>query len=327
MRLLMVAVLLAVAISGSARGGDFEEAVAASGRGAHAEAAPIFRRLAEAGDVKAAYRLGLLYRDGHGVDQDDETARQWLEKAADAGSREMQRDVAKAFDRWRFKWVEDKPRLGSSEKKRGKAGVSFKRRWIGKYLNLAKKWFEKAANAEDPEALYSLGLVLKRGREQKRFVFGRKVRTDRRKGFEYIRRSAELGYAPAQAALAAYYFYGDGEELFFGDLVKKNPRTALEWALKAAGQGNAGGQQLAGNIFEDSKPPLANRNKALMWYIVGVESHCGKIQSGDDLEWKKRDCRWFRSLRGALAQTMTRFQIDQAKILAAAWLRGHPAGR
>jgi TPR repeat protein len=46
--------------------------------------------LAEQGDPKASYQLGILYYRGEGVLQDHEEAAKWFEKAADAGDPDAQ---------------------------------------------------------------------------------------------------------------------------------------------------------------------------------------------------------------------------------------------
>ena len=45
---------------------------------------------AEKGDAKAQFLLGLMYRAGHGVPQDDSKAIQWLQKSAEQGYDEAQ---------------------------------------------------------------------------------------------------------------------------------------------------------------------------------------------------------------------------------------------
>lgn len=44
-----------------------------------------FRASAQRGDAESMYVLGVLYRRGYAVEADQELARQWLERSADAG--------------------------------------------------------------------------------------------------------------------------------------------------------------------------------------------------------------------------------------------------
>jgi len=64
---------------------DFQSGMNASTRGDYATALHEWRPLAEQGDALAQYNLGVLYRKGRGVPQDDVQARQWYVKAAAQG--------------------------------------------------------------------------------------------------------------------------------------------------------------------------------------------------------------------------------------------------
>jgi TPR repeat protein len=64
---------------------DFQAGIDASTRGDYATALHEWRPLAEQGDALAQYNLGVLYRKGRGVPQDDVQARQWYAKAAAQG--------------------------------------------------------------------------------------------------------------------------------------------------------------------------------------------------------------------------------------------------
>lgn len=74
---------------------------------------------------------------------------------------------------------------------------------------------------------------------------------------DYFRRSAELGFAPAQVVLA--YFYDTGHA------VTSDPREALEWYKKAAQQDDPLAQWLVGRmIYADLVPPR-DLNEAQAW--------------------------------------------------------------
>lgn len=83
----------------------------------------------------------------------------------------------------------------------------------------------------DPGKLYDKGMNL---------VLGSNVSQSGTDAIEYFRRSADLGYAPAQVALG--YFYETGR------FVAREPGHALSYYRKAAQQGNPLGQWLAGRI-------------------------------------------------------------------------------
>jgi TPR repeat protein len=69
---------------------DFQAGMDANNRGDYATALREWRPLAEQGDTLAQYNLGVLYRKGRGVPQDDVQARQWYAKAAAQGQAKAQ---------------------------------------------------------------------------------------------------------------------------------------------------------------------------------------------------------------------------------------------
>jgi uncharacterized protein len=64
---------------------DFQAGIDANDREDYATALREWRPLAEEGDARAQYHLGVLYRKGRGVPQDDVQARHWYAKAAAQG--------------------------------------------------------------------------------------------------------------------------------------------------------------------------------------------------------------------------------------------------
>ena len=82
-------VLLIVCLVVPARA-DFQAGMDANNREDYATALREWRPLAEKGDALAQYNLGVLYRKGRGVPQDDVQARGWYEKAAAQGQAKAQ---------------------------------------------------------------------------------------------------------------------------------------------------------------------------------------------------------------------------------------------
>ena len=86
--LLAAALALGLAVPAAADyWSEFEAGVDAYAEGRHAEAVSRFRPLAEAGDDRAQYWLGIMYFEGKGVPQDDVRAYLWLSLAAEQGNR------------------------------------------------------------------------------------------------------------------------------------------------------------------------------------------------------------------------------------------------
>lgn len=104
---------------------------------------------------------------------------------------------------------------------------------VEKSMEIARKWYEKAASNGYNKAKPKTKLTDKSGYEaEKLFLLGKRyhegdgVETDLKKAFEYYKKSAELGHAYAQNRLANRYFNGEG--------TKKDIEKAYAWYLKSA---------------------------------------------------------------------------------------------
>ena len=74
---------------------------------------------------------------------------------------------------------------------------------------------------------------------------------------DYIRRSAELGYAPAQVALG--YFYETGT------ILSREPQQGAEWYKKAAQQDDVLGEWLLGRAIFNGETSMRDLNEASDW--------------------------------------------------------------
>ena len=85
-----IVLVLSIVCLAAPASADFQSGMDANNRGDYATALREWRPLAEQGDALAQYNLGLLYRKGRGVPQDDVQARQWYAKAAVQGQAKAQ---------------------------------------------------------------------------------------------------------------------------------------------------------------------------------------------------------------------------------------------
>ena len=114
----------------------FDEGVAAYKRGDYATALRELRPLAEQGDAKAQYNLGLLYNNGDGVPQDYVEAGKWFRKAAKQGYARAQNNVGVMYNN----------------------GVGV----LQDYAE-AVKWYRKAAEQGNTNAQKNLGVMYVKG--------------------------------------------------------------------------------------------------------------------------------------------------------------------
>ena len=76
---------------------DFEAGQDAYDRGAYDTALKEWRPLADQGDVKAQFNLGVMYQLGQGVPQDYAEAAKWYRLAADQGFAPAQFNLASMY--------------------------------------------------------------------------------------------------------------------------------------------------------------------------------------------------------------------------------------
>jgi len=114
----------------------FDDAVAALQRSDYKTALSGFRELADQGDAKAQYNLGVMYADGQGVPQDYKQAVEWFRKAADQGDANAQYNVGFMY---------------------------YNGQGVTQSYKEAAKWYRKAADQGDASAQHNLGLMYDMG--------------------------------------------------------------------------------------------------------------------------------------------------------------------
>ena len=96
MKKLGLVVLLWSVLQGGAWAG-VDEGLAAAERGEYATALREWQPLAEAGDARAQYGLGLMYATGQGVPKSDVEAVKWYRLAADQGRANAQNNLGAMY--------------------------------------------------------------------------------------------------------------------------------------------------------------------------------------------------------------------------------------
>ncbi len=193
----------------------------------------MYRRVAEMGDPKGMYKLGVCYEDGKGgITKDEAKAMEWYQKAAEAG------DAAAMC----------------------KLGVCYACGQGGLTRDEAKavEWYKKAAEAGDAVAMLNLGGY---------YEFGEGGLTeDETKAVELYQKAAEAGTAPAMCKLGYAYEFGEGG-------LTKDTSKAVEWYKKAAEAGEASAMYNLGKCYEDGKGGLTkDTSKAVEWYQKAAEA-------------------------------------------------------
>jgi len=152
----------------------FDEVLAAAKRGDYPTAFRGFSKLAEQGDAKAQFALGVMYEDGRGVPKDEQQAVFWFRKAAEQGDASAQSSLG-------FRYAQGQG--------------------VPKDEQQAIFWSRKAAEQGDADAQYHLGVMYRNGRG---------VPKDEQQAVFWYRRAAERGDASAQNNLGLMYAQGQG---------------------------------------------------------------------------------------------------------------------
>ena len=98
MNAVLVALAVALGLTGPVAAGPYEDAEAAYDKGDFATALRLWRPLAEQGDALAQSNLGIMYAKGEGVPQDYAAAVKWYRLAADQGHASAQSNLGAMYD-------------------------------------------------------------------------------------------------------------------------------------------------------------------------------------------------------------------------------------
>jgi uncharacterized protein len=98
MKFLFAAIVTALMFLGAAHAADYQKGLAAAKSGDYATALHEWTLLAEQGNARAQFNLGIMYDKGQGVTQDDAKAMTWFRKAAEQGLAEAQYNLGVMYD-------------------------------------------------------------------------------------------------------------------------------------------------------------------------------------------------------------------------------------
>jgi len=112
------------------------------------------------------------------------------------------------------------------------------------------------------EAVRHLESAAKLGHARAQYTLGLRTK-DHVQASEWFRRSAEQGYAPAQAK------YGDC--LIYGSGVKKDSSAAVRWYTRAADRGDASGQRALGLCYDAGTGVREDARRAVELYKSAAE--------------------------------------------------------
>lgn len=188
------------------------------------------RKAAEAGEVVAMAIAGWYLYRGLGVERDEREGIRWLQKGVERkgpyamyliacliGEGKVEGSVERAGELFVEAAARGVPRSMYAVG-RGHATGEWGLREDSK---LAKKWLRRAADANEPEAMFDLGCISYKGWDEP---------ADRAGAAEWFERAAELDHAESMRVLAGMYLAGHG--------LSKDPAKAVQLLTRAVGRGN-----------------------------------------------------------------------------------------
>ena len=164
--LIVVWVVLGGSVVSTPTWAGLKEGVAAYKAGDYEVALRELLPLAEKGNAEAQNRLGVMYSNGWGVQQDNSEALKWYRKAAEQGHAVAQTNLGDSY-------------------------------YLGKFVpqdyKKALKWYRKAAEQGDSWAQYRLGDIYERGQG---------VPRNDKEALKWYRKAAKHGYPGAAQSVA-----------------------------------------------------------------------------------------------------------------------------
>ena len=217
----------------------------------------------------AAYALGSLYRRGQGVEQNDAEAFRLYTMAAtaedkpnayaayelgrmckDGAGTDIDKAASEAWYRQAYQGFLSIERQMADDKLYYRLGqMNLTGTGTEKNLELAREYFEKAAELDNADALYGLG---------KLYLNPQFAGHSAEKAVDYLFAAAQKGHDYGQYAL--------GKLFLVGEEVPKNPDYALIWLEAAVKQENPAAEYLLGKtlLFGEDAPQDVARGEALL---------------------------------------------------------------
>ena len=243
-------------------------------------------------DPKLEYRMGYMFYQGIGTEQDTEKALEYLKKATVKGHTYAEWMIGKIYlERGEkedgINWLKKAAEHEAAQQENGCAQYYLGKMYLlgedtERDIEEAVKWFEKASENGNQYAQYQLGKI---------YLTGINGNQNMKKALEWLKKSAEQNNQYAQYMLGKIYMNGMG--------VEKNLQEAVKWFEKSAEQENGYAQYYLGKIYlqagdmekagEWIGKAIGNRNEAAIHLYVNEATKLGKISVGKEFEKVKRN--------------------------------------
>lgn len=238
-------------------------------KGDYRKALPLLRKSANSGNSVASYYLGVMQRDGKGMDKSVRKSCEWFLKAAEGGYSDARLAVSLCYttenglgkdDREAFKWAkkaaEGEGNMGS-EDRRVLSALLGDRYFSGEgtLVDYAKAagWYEKAAELGDRRAQGILAF---------QYFSGRGVLIDKERAKYWAQQSMAEPNKMKEFASAIFCLLGDPPDM----------KKAVYWYEQSAKRGNPLAQEALAVIYEKGEGVRQNLARAHHYYRLAAEN-------------------------------------------------------
>lgn len=170
MKTLLAILALTALLFAPAWADDYYDGVFAYGAGDYETAFRVFKPLADAGDARAQYELGNMYRHGHGVPYDHDAAMKWYRRAAERGHADAQYALAVMHSSgWRKveaeaeHWYRRAAIQGHVDAQRALGSMYLDGTGVPQNCEQARIWYLRAADQGNAVAQFVLGRMHQEG--------------------------------------------------------------------------------------------------------------------------------------------------------------------
>ena len=257
--LLAASIFPCVAVAANPDQAQLEAMQRLNDSGDYAALRDLLEPFAQAGNSDAQYNLGVLLRDGLGVEKNTAQAKAWFEKAAAQNHDGAQNNLAHLLLGEEQPDYEKINGLFRAAAEAGNAEAQFnlglgydKGRGLPVDNDLKRQWYEKAATQGHRAAIHNLAVM---------YYNGKGVAQDYGKALMWYTKNAEAGDAEAQFNLGVMYSKGRG--------TAKDVWQARQWYEKAAAQGYEDAMENLGRLayFE-----LQDMQAAHQWWLKAAQA-------------------------------------------------------
>lgn len=185
-------------------------------------AAAFFNQSAEKGHPAAMAILGVMYDEGEGVQQDYQSAFIWYQKAAEHGHAGAMYNLGSMY---------------------------YNGEGVTQDFTTAIQWFEKAAELGHPDAAHISGI---------QYFYGKGVIQDYAAAFQWFEKAATLDHVNAMYDVGMSYYFGRG--------IVQNYHLAFQWLAIAANRDHMDAAFAVGAMYDKGEGVAQDYLQAFQWF-------------------------------------------------------------